>query len=356
VDSQQREQDDEQDRELVAFLRQFSLRTPPTFKGIGLRRLATARNLGIAAAVLLAIAVPLRFSSNQGTVQKRTDEGPPEVQQRNSKRAESALSRAMDLMPSVETTLSAFAPPATPQDHVNVALPAAPRRKVIARVKPAYPAEAQRLGLEAYVVLRLTVNRAGDVTKTERITGVVNLHPDEQGASDRAEFYAANPYAFALAAEAAATQWKFEPAVSSMTCFASFTFSLQPGPDLTKSPPLRPPSGTLVAVPGSSQPGLPVPKSPQRVDGQTIKPPVRLVNVNPVYPEDAQAARVAGVVLLQITIGTDGSVVNAVVLRSIPMLDQAAIDAVLQWMFEPTLLNGVPIEVKSVITVNFTLQ
>ena len=43
-------------------------------------------------------------------------------------------------------------------------------------------------------------------------------------------------------------------------------------------------------------------------------------------------------------------------LRSIPMLDQAAIDGVLQWIYEPTLLNGVPIQVEMTVTINFTLR
>lgn len=234
--------------------------------------------------------------------------------------------------------------------------PAAPRRKVTARVQPAYPPEAKRLGLEAYVVLKLTVNPAGAVTETERISGVVNLHPDEENGSARAEFYAANPYAFTIAAEAAAKQWRFETASSSMTCFVSFAFHLTSGPDLTKSGPARPSSTTLSAVPGSSQPGVVVPSAPSRVDGQVIKPPTRLVSVNPVYPEGARAARIEGVVILEITIGKDGSVASARVLRSIPELDQAAIDAVLQWVYEPTLLNGEPIEVKLNVTINFTLR
>jgi protein TonB len=242
------------------------------------------------------------------------------------------------------------------------------RRKVVTRVKPAYPPEAQRLGLEAYVVLKLTVNPAGDVTKTERINGVVNLRPDEENASARAEFYATNTYAFTIAAESAAREWKFEPANSGMTCFVSFVFRLTPGPDLTQRAPSRPGSPTLSAVPGSSRPGLPVPSGPARlvprrqtsgpvrVDGQTVKSPMRLVNVNPVYPEEARAARIEGVVILEITIGENGSVTNARVLRSIPMLDQAAIDAVLQWVYEPTLLNGVPIEVAMTVTINFMLR
>ena len=55
-------------------------------------------------------------------------------------------------------------------------------------------------------------------------------------------------------------------------------------------------------------------------------------------------------------IGADGKVKDAKVLRSIPLLDQAAVDAVKQWQFTPTLLNGVPVPVIMTVTVNFTLQ
>jgi hypothetical protein len=52
----------------------------------------------------------------------------------------------------------------------------------------------------------------------------------------------------------------------------------------------------------------------------------------------------------------DGKVADAKVLRSIPLLDSAALDAVRQWEFTPTLLNGVPVPVIMTVTVNFTLQ
>ena len=78
--------------------------------------------------------------------------------------------------------------------------------------------------------------------------------------------------------------------------------------------------------------------------------------MNAIYPEDAKVAGIEGVVVMRITIGEDGSVINVVVVRSIPMLDQAAIESVLQWQYEPTLLNGVPVEIEMNATVNFTLR
>jgi len=90
--------------------------------------------------------------------------------------------------------------------------------------------------------------------------------------------------------------------------------------------------------------------------GGGIAPPRKVVHVNPVYPPDAKEAKVQGVVTVDVLIGADGKVEQTTVLRSIPMLDQAAVDAVRQWEFTPTLLNGVPVKVIMTATVNFRLQ
>ena len=70
----------------------------------------------------------------------------------------------------------------------------------------------------------------------------------------------------------------------------------------------------------------------------------------------AQQARVQGVVIIEALIDDRGEVANARVLRSIPMLDDAALSAVSQWQFTPTLLNGAPVGVIMTVTVNFTLM
>ena len=66
------------------------------------------------------------------------------------------------------------------------------------------------------------------------------------------------------------------------------------------------------------------------------------------------AAGVQGIVILEALIEQDGSVGDVRVLRSIALLDQAAVEAVRQWRFTPTLLNGQPVEVLMTVTVNFT--
>ena len=93
--------------------------------------------------------------------------------------------------------------------------------------------------------------------------------------------------------------------------------------------------------------------APIRVGGQ-IKPPTKVKDVKPVYPAIARSARVAGAVVIAATIDEEGKVIDAKVVRSIPLLDQAALDAVQQWEYMPTLLNGVPVPVLVTVTINFT--
>jgi len=88
--------------------------------------------------------------------------------------------------------------------------------------------------------------------------------------------------------------------------------------------------------------------------GGRIMPPKKIKDVPPVYPPLAQSAHISGAVTIEATIGTDGKVVDAKVVRSIPMLDQAALEAVRQWEYLPTMLNGVPVPVLVTVTLNFT--
>ncbi len=96
-------------------------------------------------------------------------------------------------------------------------------------------------------------------------------------------------------------------------------------------------------------------REPLRIGG-TIGPPKKIVDVPPAYPQVAKDAGVSGVVIVEATIDTEGRVQDVRLLRSIPLLDQAAIDAVKQWRYTPTWLNGEPVPVTMTMTINFTLQ
>ena len=87
-----------------------------------------------------------------------------------------------------------------------------------------------------------------------------------------------------------------------------------------------------------------------------MKAPVKTTDVAPVYPVIARNVHKQGVVILEAVLNARGGVESVRVLRSIPLLDQAAVDAVQQWRFTPALLNGQPVPVVMTVTVNFMLQ
>ena len=95
--------------------------------------------------------------------------------------------------------------------------------------------------------------------------------------------------------------------------------------------------------------------APLRADTD-IPAPQLTRQVEPVYPSIAQTARVQGSVILDATISPAGRVTSVKILRSIPLLDQAAVDAVKQWEFAPTVVNGVAVPVIMTVTVSFTLR
>lgn len=95
--------------------------------------------------------------------------------------------------------------------------------------------------------------------------------------------------------------------------------------------------------------------TPVRVGGDIV-PPKKIGDVAPVYPEEARDAGIQGIVIIEAIIDPRGNVTNTRVLRSIPALDQAALDAVTQWKYEPTLLEGEAVPLVMTITVNFSLN
>ncbi len=133
-------------------------------------------------------------------------------------------------------------------------------------------------------------------------------------------------------------------------------------PAMTQAPkpastprPVRP-RPVVKATPAPAVSAAPkAPSGPVRVGGE-IREPRKIKNVNPVYPELAKRARQQGVVILECTISAEGNVTDVKVLRGQGMLDQAAVDAVRKWVYEPTLLNGIPVPVVMTVTVNFRLN
>ena len=87
-----------------------------------------------------------------------------------------------------------------------------------------------------------------------------------------------------------------------------------------------------------------------------MREPRKIVHVAPIYPRIAQDAKIQGVVVLEAIIDTEGRIDRLRVLRSTPLLVEAAIAAVKEWRYTPTQLNGVPVPVLMTITVHFRLH
>jgi protein TonB len=129
-------------------------------------------------------------------------------------------------------------------------------------------------------------------------------------------------------------------------------------PDVSSSTTgVKPGVSSFETVIGEPPPPSPPPVEPRPVrPGAGIRPPTKVHDVAPIYPPPAQAARIQGPVIIEATIGTDGRVQSARVLRALPFLDEAALTAVRQWVYTPTLLNGLPVPVIMTVTVMFHLN
>lgn len=282
------------------------------------------------------------------------------------------------------------------------ARPITPENPIPARLdapSALYPADAA--GAQGSVTLRVTLDNLGRVAEARpvRFQLRVDAPPgSSMGYSNpttwdlelffkaRAAGGVSNPAAhkaavesFVNAAAAAIRQWRYDPPKEAPITFDVTTvFTPDAVATATQSMPaggsgmrggggrggisMGVAGGVAGGVVGGIVGGLPqAPPSTGQAGGAirvggNIKAPTKVRHVNPVYPETAQAARVQGVVIIEATVGADGTVIDTRVLRSIPLLDQAAIDAVQQWEFTPTLLNGQAVPVIMTMTVNFTLS
>jgi len=142
--------------------------------------------------------------------------------------------------------------------------------------------------------------------------------------------------------------------------------------DIRPEPPATPGLAPVRGIEGGLPPGLgfegsltppevaplppPAPPPSQVRAAQLPELPRKIVDVHPLYPEVARVAHVEGTVVLEAVLDTSGHVTQLRVLRSVPLLDQAALDAVRQWRYTPSSYYGRPVSVLMTITVRFTLQ
>jgi protein TonB len=97
--------------------------------------------------------------------------------------------------------------------------------------------------------------------------------------------------------------------------------------------------------------------APKRITvGGNVQQAMLVSQPRPVYPPLAKQARIQGVVRFTAIIGRDGTIQNLTLVSGHPLLVSAAQEAVKQWRYKPTLLNGEPVEVVTQIDVNFTLN
>jgi len=141
--------------------------------------------------------------------------------------------------------------------------------------------------------------------------------------------------------------------------FSSSVSAVQPaGGAAAGTPATARPGGAPAGAPsGAATPAVPrvMEMAPLRVGGP-ITAPTKLLDARPEYPRDALDRRIQGVVVIEVVIGTDGSVHLAHAVRQVPGLTEAALAAVGHWVFAETLLNGQPVPLLMTVTVNFTLQ
>jgi protein TonB len=181
------------------------------------------------------------------------------------------------------------------------------------------------LGIHGLVKLQVVVDEEGNVTGAQVVSGDPVLTP---------------------AAVDAVMRWKFALyVVDGKPCKARTELQVFVGPT---------PAGGRGGIISSAPPA---PGTAQMVRvSQSIMRGMLIHNQEPVYPENARAARIQGSVVLEAVIGHDGTIGNLVVVSGHPMLVDAALDAVRQWRYKPFLLSGQPVTVDTMITVNFVLD
>jgi len=198
--------------------------------------------------------------------------------------------------------------------------------KLIKEVAPVYPEIAKQAAIEGVVILEATTNIYGRVIDTKILRSIPLLDQ---------------------AAIKAVKQWVYEPVKiggEPKGIIFTVTVAFRLDDKSTK--------GQILSWSAEDEEFA---KGAVKAEGE-IKPPRLVKEAVPIYPLEAQQAQVSGVVILAARLDVEGKVKAVRILRSIPKLDQAAIDAVRQWEYEPLLVKGKPVEVVFTVTVRFYLK
>jgi len=210
--------------------------------------------------------------------------------------------------------------------------PPPPAPPPLSRVEPVYPALARQARISGIVSLTIVIGTDGRVSNIKVVRG----HPLlVQSALD------------------AVKQWVFGTQAAPTQYFVDVPFRLSNSATPAAAGVL---GGTIQPGPAGNLPSSP-PPSPTRIRiGGNVQMAKLIRHVEPEYPDAARAAGLEGTVQLQLVIAKDGNPLSVSVLEGNPVLAAAALNAVKQWVYQPTLLNGQPIEVETTVEVPFKLQ
>jgi TonB family protein len=227
-----------------------------------------------------------------------------------------------------------------PRGGMDVPMPG-----LLRRLEPDYPIEAAKKGITGHIVVDVVIDKAGNVRDARIAHSVPEL--------DRAALDAVRQWRFAK------PQVSGAPADIAATVVLAFTLGRDAPPvnelDLAETALARAletitrEASCIAAVSAAAT-------AQRRAGAGGFEPPRKIRDVRPVYPALAQKARVTGAVVMEAVIDENGRVTCTRVLKSVPLLDQAARDAVSQWEFSPVRMSGVPVPFRLTTTVNFTLQ
>jgi len=236
------------------------------------------------------------------------------------------------------------------------------RAVLVKKVAPIYPPLARQARIQGTVILRIVIDKSGNVFSVQLVSGHPMLSP---------------------AAMEAVRQWKYEPYLVNgepveVETNVQVNFKLEGEPASANPPESAPgtgpgevPGGIPGATPGqnvrfgvvggviapatasdSSHPAL-----PKRVRVSSgVSQGLLQRKVSPTYPPDARQQRIQGVVVLKVEIDKDGNVYDVELISGHPLLAPTAIDAVRLWKYKPYLLNGEPVAIETQVQVNFTLM
>jgi TonB family protein len=203
--------------------------------------------------------------------------------------------------------------------------------QITARVDPVYPPLARQARLQGTVVLKVQISKTGDVENIQLISGHPMLAP---------------------AAIEAVKQWKYKPYLVNsepVEVETQVTVSFKLAGKVPVEGGADDARGGIAPGVSGDLPGGRIRLSPGVMQGLLVS------KVQPEYPADARDQRIQGAVVLMVKIDKEGTVANIQLVSGDPQLAPAAIEAVKQWKYKPYLLNGMPIEVETQVTVNFTL-